>query len=1023
MSKEMEAVLKLMGKLDPSVTQSFNQVKSKMTELNKTAKINKTALASVNEALKLKPTSIELIHQKQQLLQSSIQTTTQRLQAQKQALAELEAGEQNPQTIQQQAKLRNEIAKTEQELKKLKREFRTFQSDAGAMIQGVGEKMQQLGTKISQVGDNLMRTGAQMSLISAPLLLFGKTAVTSYNDVNKEMRLIQQTMGSTAKEADMLNSAIEKAASNSTFGMQEATDAALNFARAGFDATQTAEMIAPAMALASGTATDLSATTSGLSGALVAFGADSTEAAHYTDVFAQAASNADVTVQDLFDAVETAGPICKTVGWDLNELAVITDVFGKHEISGSEGANALKTGLSRLSSPTKDAQVWLDKFGTSLYDSEGKMKSFQEVQKTLHDSFQGLTTEEKMQAATALFGKNQMSKWLALIEESPEEVAKLAASLEDCNGKAQDMSDAMVTPLERMKSTFDVFKYEVGAQLMEALEPAFEKLTGLMQKFMDLPDGVKKTIVKIGAFIAVLGPALIAIGAITKGVGGFITGIGSVFKIVGKTISIFKSLKTAISVAGMVIKFLGASFGWLPLIIIGVIAAIVLVIKNWDKLKEAGQKCIDALKSAWQAFVGFFKGIGDSIKGVADSVSQWWDSAKEALSSKWDSIKSAASDKWNGIKETIQNAWDGLDISGKWDEIKSKLSEKWDSIKEAASQKWDAIKNIFKGKDSGGEDPMAGISQSADNANSKISLLSTAGTNAMAALSTATAGAKSAFEFLQTGAQTAWTGISTAAQTAWSAVTTATTTATATLQGAVSGAMSAVSGAVSTCLNTVRSLFTSVWNSAVSIVQGAVGRLKAAMNFSWSLPHLALPHISVSGKFSINPPSAPHFSISWYRKAMSNGMILNNPTIFGMMNGHLLGAGEAGPEVVAGAGSLSTMIQRSVAAGMNWGSSILDEKDLGYPAQVGMMLNNGYTNAGNPVYVGGATNQTRTVHVGGITFAPQIKVETPAGSTSKMDEKTLIKLLRKYEPELVDMLVNAIEERGDGAFVEPGWVY
>lgn len=100
-------------------------------------------------------------------------------------------------------------------------------------------------------------------------------------------------------------------------------------------------------------------------------------------------------------------------------------------------------------------------------------------------------------------------------------------------------------------------------------------------------------------------------------------------------------------------------------------------------------------------------------------------------------------------------------------------------------------------------------------------------------------------------------------------------------------------------------------NSAKDTVKSAIDKIKSFFNFQWSLPHLKLPHFSISGKFSLNPPSVPHFGIDWYAKAMKNGMILNNPTIFGMMNGKLLGGGEAGSETIVGTNSLMQMIAKA----------------------------------------------------------------------------------------------------------------
>ena len=122
---------------------------------------------------------------------------------------------------------------------------------------------------------------------------------------------------------------------------------------------------------------------------------------------------------------------------------------------------------------------------------------------------------------------------------------------------------------------------------------------------------------------------------------------------------------------------------------------------------------------------------------------------------------------------------------------------------------------------------------------------------------------------------------------------------------------SALFSSISNTFDRIKTAISDKINSAKETVKNAIERIKSFFKFEWSLPKLKLPHISISGSFSLMPPRVPHFSIDWYSKAMKNGMILNNPTIFGMMDGKLLGGGESGSETIVGTNSLMNMIAKA----------------------------------------------------------------------------------------------------------------
>lgn len=111
---------------------------------------------------------------------------------------------------------------------------------------------------------------------------------------------------------------------------------------------------------------------------------------------------------------------------------------------------------------------------------------------------------------------------------------------------------------------------------------------------------------------------------------------------------------------------------------------------------------------------------------------------------------------------------------------------------------------------------------------------------------------------------------------------------------------------------------TDAWDSIKKTVSDGIAKIKGLVDFKWELPKLKMPHFSISGEFRLKPPpSVPHIGVEWYAKAMQSGVILKSPTIFGAADGKMLGAGEAGPEVVVGASSLYDMIRGAVSSTTN----------------------------------------------------------------------------------------------------------
>lgn len=847
------------------------QFQADATKLNKelrnisssTSKIDRE-LRGINTALKFNPTSVEHWRKKQELLTSKIGDTKRKLEILKnEQKAMTAAGVEK--TSESYRALQREIVETNSKLKA----FKTKLIEVGNVkLKALSEGLKSIGSKLSTAGRTLTTS------VTLPLTLMGGAAAKNFAEIDKIMTLTNSTMGNTAEQAELLDKAMKEAAANSTYGMTDAATATLNFARAGLDAEQSAAALAPAMNLAAGEGGNLDTVSGGLVATINGFHGSFDDAAHYADVFANACNNSALDVDSLSNAMSVAAPIFSAAGYSVEDAALYMGIMANNGIDANKAANSLKTGMARLVSPASDGAKAMEDLGISITDADGNMKDTITIQKELHDAFANLSESEQIAAASAIFGKNQMSPWLALINSAPDSVDDLSKSLQD-EGTATEMASDMMSgfggTIEKLKSSVDV----ASASLGEALAPVIEKVVGWIQTAVDwfnsLDSETQTIIATIGVVVAALGPVLLIVGKLLSSIGSIIGAISSVSTAL--TLMNPAILTTVGIVAGVIAAIIALWIIWKKYgdkIKAKVLELKDWIVKKWTEIKTKVTETVTALKdkvvTTWN---NLKQRVIDTINGIKTTALLLWTALKVGLATIVQNIKAATIDKfialWNriaevvqGIKESILNRFRSI-----WERVAAIVQGIKDSVLNRFRAIWDRVASIVQGI--------------------KDSILTR-------------------FNSLWERLASIVSGIKDSILTRWTNIKTSISDTVQSIKDKVTGVWDSLVSNAKEKFDSIKSTAVSIWEgiksaitdpiqTAWDFISGVIDKIKSAFSgLTVSLPNIKLPH------FTINPPgwsigdlvkgTIPSLGISWYK----TGGIFDHPSV--------IGVGEAGPEAV-----------------------------------------------------------------------------------------------------------------------------
>lgn len=406
----------------------------------------------------------------------------------------------------------------------------------------------------STVASTESATSKMAGLMKKSAAVIGVASVATAKktiDVGKSfeagMSEVQAISGASGKDLEKLSAKAKQMGATTKFSATESATALKYMAMAGWKTNQMVSGLSGVMNLAAASGEDLGTVSDIVTDSMTAFGLKAKDSGHFADVLAKASSSSNTNVAMMGETFKYVAPLAGSMKYSIEDTATAIGLMANAGIKGSQAGTELRSILTRLVKPPKDAAAALSALGISTTKADGSMKPMRQTMAELREKFSGLTDSQKSQYAAAIAGQEAMSGLLAIVNASDSDFNKLQKAIDNSSGAAKKQADIMNNNLQGALYDLGSAAEAVGIGIYEDIKTPLTKAVGVGTKQLrilssKLKKGGIKKIVPEEAINTVEN-----LGTVAKAVGGGgLKVLGAAAKLVGNNMEVALPVATSL---------------------------------------------------------------------------------------------------------------------------------------------------------------------------------------------------------------------------------------------------------------------------------------------------------------------------------------------------------------------------------------------------------------------------------------------------------------------------------------------